>query len=391
MTIKDWFSSQPVKKFRQDLLGDTRLKICKRCYDDEDLGGNSRRFKNNIKSAIFTQQAFLPSFEQSAGRPNFNASGDTDTWPVDLHIDLGNHCNLACKMCDARASSKIAAQDVKWGIESSRKHMGTDWTNNSAVWDSFKQQLLDIPGLNNIHIMGGETLLSKRFEDLVDFMTYHKRFDMSFSFVSNGTVYRPDLIKKLQKFKRVGIEISIETMDDRNTYIRQGTDTPKVLDNIAKYQKFCNGTTVDITVRPTVSSLSIGSYWQLLRYALQHQFVVKASLCSWPRMLDPVTLPTHIKQQYRQPYLDLLQELQLVNTADDYNASDHHNVEKIVKQTTEMCLQILDSDLVSDSEQQLADMVAHCARWDQVYGYSAWNLYPELNEIFQRHGYSIPS
>jgi hypothetical protein len=60
------------------------------------------------------------------------------------------------------------------------------------------------------------------------------------SFVTNGTVYKPGLMTKLQHFKRVGIEISIETVDEHNAYQRQGTDTTVVLDNITQYTQLGN-------------------------------------------------------------------------------------------------------------------------------------------------------
>ena len=46
--------------------------------------------------------------------------------------------------------------------------------------------------------MGGETLLTDRLEDLVDTMIEHKRFEICFSFVTNGTVFRLELLNKLK-------------------------------------------------------------------------------------------------------------------------------------------------------------------------------------------------
>ena len=254
MSIREWFNSEPVKKFRTSIAGNNRLSECRRCYTEEDHGGNSRRVKSNQKSVIFTRTAFDESFKQSPGYHHFlnsiNSQGATDTYPIDMHIDLGNFCNLACKMCGPRASSTIAAQQVKWGIESSRQYLGTDWTRNQQVWNNFKQQLLELPSLNNIHFMGGETLLTDRFEDLVDTMIEHKRFNLCFSFVTNGTVFRPELLNKLKLFRRVGIEVSLETIDDHNAYQRQGTDTDLVLQNIKKYQQWCNGTSITVSLRP---------------------------------------------------------------------------------------------------------------------------------------------
>jgi sulfatase maturation enzyme AslB (radical SAM superfamily) len=332
---------------------------------------------------------------QSPGHQHFLYSnqnqGHTRTQPIDLHVDLGNFCNLACKMCNPRASSTIASQQVKWGIESSRQYLGTDWTKNPAVWNNFKQQLLAIPDLNNIHFMGGETLLTARFEDLVDTMIEHRRFDLCFSFVSNGTVFRPELLDKLVRFRRVGIEISIETIDDHNAYQRQGTDTELVLKNIKRYHEWCNGTSVTVTLRPAPSILSIGYYTGVLQYALDHRLVVKSNLCYNPRFLSAEILPAEIKQQYLPQYQDFLTQLQDVSVASDYNASDPNNWRASVKHEAEMCLTILQTPTPADSQEQLAKMVRHCERWDRVYGYDARVLYPEFDRILEQNGYDISS
>ena len=274
MSIPEWFNSEPVNRFRREILEHKKLSECQRCYKEELYNGDSRRLRSNQKSVIFTQQAFEHSLQQSPAYKEFEYShqhqGKTQTWPIDLHIDLGNFCNLACKMCNSQASSTIASQEVRWGIESSRQYLGTDWTRNIDVWNNFKNQLLQLSGLKNIHFMGGETLLTDRFEDLVDFMTMHERFDVCFSFVTNGTVFRPELINKLKRFSRVGIEISIETVDEHNAYQRQGTDTNLVLENIQKFVTLCNGTSMTVSLRPAPSILTIGYYASLLRYALKN-------------------------------------------------------------------------------------------------------------------------
>ena len=395
MPIQEWVNSNPVKKFRTDILGNQQLTECRRCYTEEGHNGNSRRLKSNQKSVIFTRTAFADSIKQSPGYANFLHSasnqGHTKTLPIDLHIDLGNFCNLACKMCSPESSSVIASQQVRWGIESSRQYLGTDWTQNQVVWNQFKQQLLELPGLNNIHFMGGETLLTPRLEDLVDFMIEHNRFDLCFSFVTNGTIFRPKLIEKLKQFRRVGIEVSIETVDDHNAYQRQGTDTALVLKNIDQYLIGCNGSSVTVALRPAPSLLSIGYYSDLLEYALDRQLIVKSNICYSPRFLSVEILPHAVKKQYQTNYLKLLSRLDNIAIDSDYNASDPNNYQAVIKEQAEMCLSVLQTPTPADSEQQLEVMVRHCERWDQVYGYDARKLYPEFDEILERYGYKISS
>ena len=395
MSIAEWFNSEPVRNFRTGILGNSRLTECTRCYVEEDHNGNSRRLKGNQKSVIFTRTAFDPSFKQSPGYKDFLNSATNDgltiTHPVDMHIDLGNYCNLACKMCHEEASSTIASQNVKWGIVDSKKYLGTDWTRDNDVWNNFKNQLLKIPNLNNIHFMGGETLLTDRFEDFVDTMIEHKRFELSFSFVTNGTVFRPDLIDKLSKFKRVGFEISIETIDDHNAYQRQGTDTQLVLKNIARYMKKCNGTSITVAIRPAPSVLSIGYYTELLQYALDNKFIVKSNFVYKPRFLSPEILPLPIKEFYKTKYQEFLTKFDDVQVDTDYNASDPNNYRLAIKEQLIMCLSALNTPTPSDSKEQLEKMVRHCEKWDKVYNYNARELYPEFAEILDCYDYNLSS
>lgn len=388
MSIADWFNSEPVRAFRTGIQGNQKLSPCRGCYLEEEHGGNSRRLKENQKSVIFTQ-AFDESYAQSPGRKHFeyNLDGTTDTMPIDLHINLGNFCNLACKMCSREASTTIASQEVKWGKIESKKYLGVDWTRNSDVWAGFKKQLLSINGLNNIHFMGGETLLTNQLEDLVDTMIEHRRFDLCFSFVTNGTVFNPSLLDKLKQFKRVGIEISIETITEHNAYQRQGTNTPDVLKNIQQYQTWCNGSSITITLRPAPSLLTIGYYYTLLEYALEQQILVKSNLCYSPRFLYAVNLPDAVKQQYAGKYIKLIDRLNSVDTNNDFNASDPHNFQASVKSEAEMCLGILSTAQPADFETQLALMVEHCRKWDKVYKLDARRLYPELIDVWNRNGY----
>lgn len=391
MTIAEWFNSEPVKQFRLALLGNEQYSACRRCYEEEKFDGNSRRLKSNQKSVIFTKQAFSESYRQSPGFKHFDKSestqGFTDTQPIDLHIDLGNYCNLACKMCSARASSTIASREVKWGIESSRTYLGNDWTKNEQVWNKFLDEVVQIPRLQNIHFMGGETLLTNRVENLVDRFIAEGKFDVCFSFVTNGTVFKPELLEKLKRFKRVGIEVSIETIDEHNAYQRQGTDTQVVLNNINKYLRHCNNSSVTVALRPAPSLLTVGYYDGLLRYALEYGLVVKSNLCFNPAFLHPIVLPTDVKNMYLEKYNALLDELAQVDVRADYNASDPHNHKLAIKEQVLMIKNILESPQPLDANNLLKSFVSHCNRWDKIYGLDARKLYPELATVWDHYGY----
>jgi uncharacterized Fe-S cluster-containing radical SAM superfamily protein len=389
MSLAEWFNSPPVKDFRMDILGDEGTPVCLRCYKETAVGDTSRRHRSNHKSVIFTKQAFDESYKQSPGYPHFAFSqemgGITNTMPIDLHIDLGNHCNLACKMCWPGASTRIATQFVKWGIPNSEKYLGVDWTKDPVVWQRFLNELITIPKLKNIHLMGGETLLSPRFEELVDWMILHQRFDISFSFVTNGTVYKPNLIAKLKQFARVGIEISIETATKHNDYVRQGSKVEEVLANIQLYKQLCDSSNVSLTVRPAISLLTIGYYHTLLRYCLDNQLLIKSLIVTDPDYLDCRLLPYEVRQHYISPYNNLLTELADVD-ASAYNESDPSKYRQSVKQQVLTAINLLNSASTGNSH-TLELTVNNMKRWDEVYGFDARELYPELVRGLDQYGY----
>lgn len=391
MSISDWFNSQPVRNFRMAMFGDTMSSVCGRCYKEEQASKNSRRLRSNQKSVIFTKTAFDASWLQSPGQQLFQHSMDTNglttSQPIDLHIDLGNYCNLACKMCDARASTTIASQEVQWGIQASKPFLGQDWTRDVEVWTRFKQQLLEIPQLNNIHFMGGETLLTPRLEDLVDFMIEHNRYDLCFSFVTNGTQYNEQLMSKLARFKRVGIEISIESLNRTNDYVRQGSNVNQVLDIIQQHRYWTNRSNITVTLRPAPSLLTIGSFPGLLTWALDNQLIVKGNAVIEPKFLDISILPNAVKEQYIRNFEPLIAELDSVSTDSDYNASDAYNVRMVIKDQVKQCVSALKSPQPKNVDHLLTQLVEHCKKWDSVYGLNAREIYPELVEIWDHYDY----
>jgi len=393
MSIREWFDSEPMRQARLGMFGSQPNSICGRCYHEQKHNGTSRRHKSNQKSVIFTKTAFDQSYQQSPGYSKFESSrsnqGAYSGLPIDLHIDLGNYCNLACKMCRPQASSVIAAQQVKWGNKDALQYVGTDWTRDEAVWLRVLDELASIPNLNNIHFMGGETLITKRFEDFVDYMIARGRTDLHFSFVTNGTTFNESLIDKLKQFKRVGIEVSIETVTDHNAYQRQGTDTEQVLKNINRYLDYCNNDNITLTVRPAISALTIGYYDTLLRYCIERKIIVKSLWVSKPSFLNPSILPDAIRQEYILKYKKLITDYKLDATDHlvDYNESDPNEIARIIASQADQCINMLSSPRPNDSEEQLKTMVAQCRRWDDVYGYNARKLYPEFTTILDDYGY----
>ena len=393
MTVNEWINSRPMRDSRLAMFGTTPNSFCSKCQTEETYGHDSRRCRSNQKSVIFTHAAFDQSYRQSPGYQRFEHArwhdGECFELPIDVHIDLGNFCNLACKMCSPQASSQIAAQHLRWGMQEAGKFLHTDWTRDDAVWQRFLTELAGIENLRNVHFMGGETLITKRFEHFVDFMLEQNRLDLCLSFVTNGTVFNQRLMDKLLKFSRVGIEVSIESLDATNSYQRQGTDQDMVMRNLEKYLSLCDQDQTTVALRPAVSALTIGSYPDLLSYAFDKQLVVKALLVTNPRYLDARILPKTIKSSYLRRYTELINSLDLtdIDLTVDSNTSDPHQYKRIIANQIHQCRALLEDAEPVDADLLRSQMIAWCRRWDDIYGYDARQIYPEFREMLDRHGY----
>jgi len=384
MSMTQWYNSDLMRNIRKKFLTtNSCLSNCSKCYLTEGTTNHSRRHEQLQKSAIFPKSDFEESYRQSPHYNNFEHSRDqgyTTTLPIDLHVDLGNFCNCACKMCHAPSSSTIAKQEVKWGIESSRPFLGTDWTKNSLVWYRFLEELVTLP-IKNLHLMGGETLLTPRFEQLVDYLIQHKRFDVNLSFVTNGTVYNESLMQKLQKFGRIGIEVSAETMDARNEYIRLGTDNNILKQNIKRFAQLVDNERITITMRPAPSSLSIGTYYTLLEYCIQNNYLISSTQLDEPPFLEVKHLPDIVKQKYLHRLEQFIQDYNIDLTriiGIDFNRKAMNEQSRVIAHHSQQAIDLLSTPRDADSDEQLQKMVAHSRKWDSVYKFDMLELYPEF-------------
>ena len=391
ISIAEWFDSEPMHRARLAMHGTSPNSFCSVCHYEEAHSNTSRRLRCNQKSVIFTRENFSESYQQSPGWEKFEHSrthqGQYNGMPIDLHINLGNYCNLTCKMCDSEASSSIAVQKIKWGITEDKKYVGSDWTKDESTWHRVLEEIVNIKKLHNVHFMGGETLITKRFEEFVDCMIEHKRFNLNFSFVTNGTSFNPELMNKLMKFQRVGIEVSIESTTEHNAYQRQGTDTSQVLSNITKYLKYCNNSNITLTLRPAVSALTIGSYHTLLEHALENKLLIKSFIVSTPDFLNPIILPDKVKKLYLGRYQEFKEKLNLTHSKQNLNISDPNNYQEVILEQVEQIINLLSTPQSTNAEKLFALLVSHCRRWDNVHGYNALEIYPELKAELVKYGY----
>lgn len=385
MSVVQWFKSKPMIQAREQIKQDTPLSACLQCYHEDRHGYESKRVKENFKSVIFTKDAFDRSYQQSPMRSVFETDIG-DRMPVDWHVDLGNECNLACKMCLPQYSSKISYHHQKWKLIDTS--FNSNWTRDPVAWQNFLASIDATPNLNRIHFMGGEPLLNKRFGEILDYLVSKQRTNVSISFVTNGTIVDQSIVDKLKQFRSCDIEVSLDSIESNNDYIRQGSSTKLVMDNIAKLVEQ-KSDTFQIVLRSVPQLLNINNYDQYILWAWQQQLPLQGVPLTIPRYLQISVLPVEIRKSFVANYQAVKDqidkpEFQILSTGRNITTLSH----SLINECDAMInmLNAPEPDDVEDLRQKLSTWLQ---RWDKEYGFNAYDYYPEYREFLDAIQYTI--
>lgn len=305
MSVAEWVNSEYQKTVRLNKLQGIPDPKCNMCYQEEAAGSSSKRLKENHKCDISAGKEFPITFQRSRDYKHFEYSAQnqgftTQIRPESYHIAIGNECNYACRMCTPWASSKLAAEGIKEGTYSGP--VLHNWTRDQKAWDSVTDYICSTDNLKFVHIIGGEPLLSTRFEELIDKLIAANKTDIYLGFTTNGSIFNQALVEKLNVFRHVDIGISVEATGILNEYIRRGTDTKEVLDNIDLYLKYRSESHVYVTLRVVPSAMNVHTLDDLYKWAAARKLDVVSNILVNPAHLQIRHLPDSIKAKLLEQY-----------------------------------------------------------------------------------------
>lgn len=290
-----WFESgADVSDARACIQAGTALTGCSECYQNEQQGIVSFRHRRNFQAAIFSGEFFRQSLYQSPAYKRMQNSNNIK--PAFIHVSLSNLCNLACRTCSPELSSRVVSVFKRASIIDFQTPINLDWTKDTPKWESFVSLVADNPDLVSLHFMGGEPMLHDKFYELLDLCIDRQQTDFHLTFVTNGTVYRDDLIDKLKHFKSVQVEISIENLHKTSDYIRIGSNVDQIKHNI---KLFSNHKSEKFTVvlRTVPQALSIQHYDTIIDFAIENQLTIDSNIIHNPEFLKIVVLPADVKKK----------------------------------------------------------------------------------------------
>ena len=232
-SIEDIYNSPDYLNIRKQMLDGEQVSGCAYCYKHESLGGNSQRILYNEK---WKDQKFT------------NVSADINIKYFDLRF--GNLCNLSCRSCNSKNSSKFAkVLDELRDTEINKFHSDynltiDEWYNTEMFEKNIESQLSNVTML---YLTGGEpTVINKNIEMLERLESFGYSKNITLVINSNMTNLNSTFYKLLAKFKLVVFFASIDGVGDIQEYLRYPSTWSQIDKNIRTLLTYPN-----FMIRPT--------------------------------------------------------------------------------------------------------------------------------------------
>jgi len=267
-TIKDYWNSNRMKEIRRKMISGEKIRDCERCYRQEEQGAQSLRSTHGMDD--YTTNT-LPD-------GTYKKSADT------MQIQLGNICNLKCKMCSQMYSHMhgmetrdIGEQDPEWlhWVKEQGANVN-NWTNELGIkqeWyknNEFKLKMFDHISRNirQLNVIGGEPTLIPEFYELFEHCDKQGTLkDKDVTIVTNLTNTNPRLTSWLPKLKKWTIWASVDGVGERTEYIRYPSNWNKVIESLEFYRSNL-GHNGKITLSPAVQLLNIDQLDDIIKWWL---------------------------------------------------------------------------------------------------------------------------
>lgn len=243
---EDAMNTEYFKSIRTRMLNGEKIAGCQKCYTQEE---NINRTK---LSARELNNKEIPL--------DINTLSDQYLKTKYIEMSVDNICNLQCRICDSKFSSKLQKRDKFLGHTVFKK----------LEPNFYKLTNLDLSELIKVKVLGGEPFITPNFEKFIDFLFEHSdptKIDLDIS--TNGTsVPSKRIINKLNKFNHMSINVSLDAVDPANDYQRLGGSYTQTLSNAETYAKLFNKCIISHHI--TVSTITANKLAVTISHLQEH-------------------------------------------------------------------------------------------------------------------------
>ena len=212
-------NTEEYNKIRTSMLEGKKVEQCKKCYFEEE---------NKVSS----YRDYSKNWFSKPG-DNFTDNKFKEIRYIELSLD--NICNLQCRMCSSRFSSKLITRDqalsqYEWNKKDYKVHKKLE------IDYSFLERE-DLSKLEEVKLLGGEPFMSPNFNKFIDYLIEKTNpANIRLFIATNGThKLSQELIDKLRKFKLLKLRVSFDTYSKANDYQRYGSSYTEIWNNLMEY------------------------------------------------------------------------------------------------------------------------------------------------------------
>lgn len=274
-TVDEIRNSDKFIKIRESFLKGEKLDRCKECWAHEKSGYNSYRQSSNKSYA-----KILPD----------NIYADAPLEIKYLDYRPSNLCNLACKICSPRFSSKLIQPQLELNFIT--KDQALDYTkfnsnriNVSSIYDNIKN-------VQNVYFAGGEPIISDDHWELLEYFSNNSPDNITIKYNTNLTKLNhrgKDVKDYWLKFKKIQIGASLDGYGSQFEHMRTGAKWEDILFNLDIIKKLSNekkelifhewgypkkDTGIEIYCDSTVGWLNLKSVFKLHKFLIEEKYVV---------------------------------------------------------------------------------------------------------------------
>jgi organic radical activating enzyme len=279
-------NSELFKSVRYQMLHSEIPEPCRKCYDLENAGIESKRVRET-KRIKFSYEDALKITDRDGFLKLVNYEF--------IELRLGNHCNQACRTCNPYSSTKMKQDWIKIHGNFDTAQEKFDWPLDDNFWNKLN---LNTQNLRFIYINGGEPLLvdkhKKFLETLID---RGIASNIKIHYSTNGTVKNKVYEDVWKEFLSVDFSISIDDLKNRNNYIRYPSDWKKInefLEWLKVLQSEKNN--INYSILQTVSLMNIFYLKEFYDHFSQQNISISHNFVSDPDYFSIVNLPERVKK-----------------------------------------------------------------------------------------------
>lgn len=275
-------NSDLFKQVRKDMLEGKQPAPCSKCYKLEELGNESKRVRDAkwLNFSITDAQRITQS-DGALTEVNFEF----------IELRLGNHCNLACRSCNPQSSTKWISD---WEKLHERKfdiaQTMFDWPLDERFWASLAEHCNNT---RKVYINGGEPLLVDKHMRFLEFLiTKDLAKNITLVYSTNATIINDKYVDLWKQFKQVEFMVSIDCLEERNTYLRHPAKWNKTIEAF----DWLHGLGHKSYVLQTISIMNIYYIKEFWEYFRTKGVYVSHNMVHHPNYYSAANAPQHAKQ-----------------------------------------------------------------------------------------------